>query len=135
MKFYEYEIFPFQYEVDEVLTSHSGPVICVAGIYQDSSTIVVSGSSDSTLKLWERKDSSSGNVFQLLQTLSFGLGFVLGFDFHIFENNVILACGTEVGNVEIYTKQNDQVRTLFLILIIPVIIIFTVGKSDITGRP
>ena len=86
-------------------------MICLAGKDQDclehSSTILVSGSSDCTLKVWERRPSCSG--FQLLETLSFVPGFVLGVDLYTLHGHVILACGGSAETVEIYVAQEGKV--------------------------
>ena len=109
-----------QYELDESLVGHTDPVNCVAGIHHKSSkdsitTTIASSSSDFTVKIWQRDESSSERKFQLLQTLACGSGFVLGLDIHcVDDGHVILACGTDVGKVEIYAKQDDQVSPSIL---------------------
>ena len=76
---------------------------------EQSTTIIVSGSSDYTAKVWEKKSPSSVSKFQLVQTVSFGHGFIMGVDVHCFDEHLILACGTDVGTIEIYTRQSYQV--------------------------
>lgn len=99
-----------QYVQDEVLSGHSGPVNCLAGITQHSdaevTTTVVSGSSDFTVKVWKR---AGREQFQLVQTLSSESGFVLGVDLCCLQHHLMLACGTDTGKVEVHVQQKDDV--------------------------
>ena len=91
-----------------MLQDHSRAVICVDGISNNSSTTIVSASSDSSLKIWESDDTADSS-FRLIQTESFGLGFVLAVSLHCLGGSLILACGTEAWKVEIFVKHTNKV--------------------------
>lgn len=109
-----YALLFLQYQLDEVLSGHSDAVTCIGAIQLGSAehhtTTIASGASDSTLRIWERRSSSS---FQLLQTVSFDSGFVLGVDLHCLYGHLLLACGTDLGNVEILVKQLQDSKASF----------------------
>jgi len=95
-----------QYEEECVLRGHTGPVVCVDAVNHGSSFTVVSSSSDSTMKIWER--SQKGATFTLSQTESFNAGFAFGLSLISLEGSLVLACGTEANKVEIFVKQFDK---------------------------
>ena len=99
-----------QYLLDQVLEDHSAPVICLAGISQATdcslTSLVISGSSDCTIRIWEKK---SPGVFQVIQTLDFSPGFVLGMDLYCLCGHVILACGGSAEMVDIFVAQDNKV--------------------------
>ena len=89
---------------------HSAPVVCIAGIHEDSpcTTTLASGSSDSTVKVWERREDE--DKFLLLQTLPLGSGFVLGLDLHCLNGHVVLAYGDSEGKVDLHVRQDGKVN-------------------------
>ena len=95
-----------QYEEDDVLRGHTGPVVCVDALSHDNGITLVSSSSDSTMKIWER--SRSAAKFTLSQSESFNRGFVLSLSLVSLEGSLVLACGTEANKVEIFVKQVDK---------------------------
>ena len=91
---------------------HSGPVTCVTGMQHfsavaDKVTTVVSGAADCTLNVWVR--GSLENKFDLLQSVSFGSGFVFGVDVFLLCGHLLCACGTDTGKVEVFVKHGNQV--------------------------
>lgn len=97
-----------QYQQDEVLVGHTGPVNSVCGMIQKDMSTVVSSSSDFTVKVWTRNESMCGQ-FQLLQTLSSESGFVLGIDICCLHHHMVMACATDAGKVEIYVEKDKMV--------------------------
>lgn len=115
--------------MEQVLTGHSGPVTCLATLHLPPKstneseeaaaestpsfmTLIASGSADSNLILWERNISPSGH-FEVLQTLSFGRGFVLGvelFSLPDLPSEPLLACGGDDARVNLFVRQDGKVR-------------------------
>ena len=97
-----------QYQQDEVLIGHTGPVNSVCGTIQKDMSTVVSASSDLTVKVWKRNETTS-EQFQLLQTLSSESGFILGIDICCLHHQMVMACATDVGKVEIFVEKDKMV--------------------------
>ena len=78
---------------------------CLAGVCRlDGAITLASGASDCTLKVW---GGNSPSKFQLLQTLSFARGVVLGVALHWFHQHLFLACGCSEETVEVFVAQED----------------------------
>nr|XP_003474051.1 elongator complex protein 2 [Cavia porcellus] len=101
------------------LQGHEGPVYAVHAIYQriasDAAlhTLIVSASSDSTVRFWSKK----GSEVTCLQTLTFGNGFALALSLFFLPNTdvPILACGDDDCKIHLFVQQNDQFqKVLFL---------------------
>ncbi|KAM5222240.1 elongator complex protein 2 isoform 3-T3 [Ctenodactylus gundi] len=101
------------------LQGHAGPVYAVHAIYQRGSagaalhSLVVSASSDSTVRLWSKKDSE----VTCLQTLDFGNGFALALSLFFLPNTdvPVLACGDDDCRINLFVQQNNQFqKVLFL---------------------
>ncbi len=88
------------------MKSHSKPVVCVDAVGNSQGVTAVSSSSDSTVKIWERIGDSGD--FSLLQTESYGAGFVLGLSLISLGGCLVLACGTETSKVDIFARHSDQ---------------------------
>lgn len=109
---------PMQYELDEVVSGHTGSVFCLVGMIcsataVSSTTTIVSAGSDSTLNIWER--SSSEERFQPLQSVALGSGFVFGVDLCCLYGHLMLACGTDTGKVVLYVKQDSKVSRMRIV--------------------
>jgi elongator complex protein 2 len=98
------------------LIGHDAPVTAVASTYLvgegdnshgNPSTVLVSTSVDSTLRVWLRKAPLSD--FRICQTLSFGRGFVLSMDLYLLQNNIpLLACGGEDSLISLYLWRDEE---------------------------
>ena len=82
-------------------------MVCVDAVCHSNGVTLASASSDSTLNIWERP--TDGGKFTLVQTQSFGIGFVLGLSLISLNGSVILACGTEAAKVDVFAKNVDKV--------------------------
>uniref|UniRef100_A0A8C8YSB1 Elongator complex protein 2 n=1 Tax=Prolemur simus TaxID=1328070 RepID=A0A8C8YSB1_PROSS len=95
------------------LQGHEGPIYAVHAVYQRRTsdaalhTLIVSAASDSTVRLWSKKDSE----VTCLQTLNFGNGFALALCLSFLPNIdvPILACGDDDCRIHLFAQQNDQV--------------------------
>ncbi|CAH1788294.1 unnamed protein product [Owenia fusiformis] len=101
-----------QFERNCTLIGHTGPVNAIDTLYSETKegarTLVVSASSDSTVKIWERKPDCG--EFTCIQTLSFGNGFALDVSITLLpDSNVpILACVGDDMKVHLYTENSGQ---------------------------
>ncbi|XP_069324201.1 elongator complex protein 2 isoform X3 [Eulemur rufifrons] len=101
------------------LQGHEGPIYAVHAVYQRRTsdaalhTLIVSAASDSTVRLWSKKDSE----VTCLQTLNFGNGFALALCLSFLPNtNVpILACGDDDCRIHLFAQQNDQFQKVLLL--------------------
>ncbi|XP_059152912.1 elongator complex protein 2-like [Physella acuta] len=94
------------------LTGHEDSVTCVSSLYiegQDKNdpptTLVVSASVDSTVRIWVRKDSDVKEQ----QVLRFGSGFALSLATFIIPgtNTPLLACGCDDHKIHLYVGGSD----------------------------
>ncbi|XP_021092342.1 elongator complex protein 2 isoform X2 [Heterocephalus glaber] len=101
------------------LQGHEGPVYVVHAVNQRtasdaaSHTLIVSASSDSTVRFWSKK----GSEVTCLQTLTFGNGFALALSLFFLPNTdvPVLACGDDDCKIHLFVQQNDQFqKVLFL---------------------
>ncbi|KFO27399.1 elongator complex protein 2 [Fukomys damarensis] len=101
------------------LQGHEGPVYVVRAVYQRTASdgalhsLVVSASSDSTVRFWSKK----GSEVTCLQTLTFGNGFALALSLFFLPNTdvPILACGDDDCKIHLFVQQNNQFqKVLFL---------------------
>ncbi len=74
---------------------------------QAGGTTIASGAADCSINIWERNTCEA--KFQLLQSITFGSGFVFGVDLYCLYGHLMLACGTETGKVEVHVKQGKEV--------------------------
>ncbi|XP_060798762.1 elongator complex protein 2 isoform X2 [Neoarius graeffei] len=96
-----------QFAASAVCSGHSGPVCAVNAVALPSSdSLLVSASSDSTVKLWLY---SSGKA-ECLQTLSFGSGFMMDVCLALLPGSrvPILACGGDDSKVHLFVQINGQ---------------------------
>ncbi|XP_041365470.1 elongator complex protein 2-like isoform X2 [Gigantopelta aegis] len=100
------------YTLEACLSGHSAAVTAVEGIFippspQESSLLIASASSDSSIKIWKR---SSDKDCEEIQTIKFGTGFVLDIALIIIPgtNVVLLACGADDHKVHIFVMENNQ---------------------------
>lgn len=101
------------------LHGHEGPVYAVHAVYQKGAldtahdTLIVSAASDSTVRLWSKKDSE----IMCLQTLDFENGFALALCLSFLpDTNVpILACGDDDCRIHLFVQQNDQFQKMLLL--------------------
>ncbi|XP_076991723.1 elongator complex protein 2 isoform X2 [Tamandua tetradactyla] len=94
------------------LQGHEGPVYAVCAVYQRRAsdvplyTLIVSASSDSTVRIWSKKDSE----VTCLQTLNFGNGFALALSLCFLPDTdvPILACGDDDCKIHLFVQQDNQ---------------------------
>ncbi|KAM6219987.1 elongator complex protein 2 isoform 4-T4 [Rhynchocyon petersi] len=100
------------------LLGHEGPVYSVCAVYQRgaahaASQLIVSAASDSTVRVWSKKDSE----VTYLQSLKFGDGFALALSLSFLPDTdvPILACGDDDCKIHLFVQQDDQFqKVLFL---------------------
>ncbi|XP_006889292.1 PREDICTED: elongator complex protein 2 [Elephantulus edwardii] len=113
----DYQVIHWETENNQLLRAvhlqgHEGPVNSVCAVYQRSAsdstlqTLIVSAASDSTVRVWLKKDSE----VKCLQTLEFGDGFALALSLSFLPNTdvPILACGDEDCKIHLFVQQNKQ---------------------------
>ncbi|XP_025093831.1 elongator complex protein 2-like isoform X2 [Pomacea canaliculata] len=105
------------WEKHAVLSGHQGSVTVSAAVYigsrskefsKESELLVATASSDSTVRLWQRKPFCE-DIFAV-QTLFFGTGFVLDLSLLMIPATQvpILACGADDHKVHLYVRQGEQ---------------------------
>ncbi|XP_018420762.1 PREDICTED: elongator complex protein 2 isoform X1 [Nanorana parkeri] len=100
----------FQCVHKDVLEGHTEAVCAVHAVYRPAESeddlLVASAASDSTVRIWLRKQSKT----ECLQTLSYGKGFVHGVSLSFLPGTgvAILACGADDSRVHLYVKQDGQ---------------------------
>ncbi|XP_033124267.1 elongator complex protein 2-like [Anneissia japonica] len=105
-----------QYEVTSTLAGHDGIVTIVDAIYLHEEgqstlkprTLIASTSTDSTIKIWERRQDE--NEFKLLQTISRGKGFALCLAWCVLPttNTAILTVGDDDCKLLLYVESGGQ---------------------------
>uniref|UniRef100_A0A2K6GAL6 Elongator complex protein 2 n=1 Tax=Propithecus coquereli TaxID=379532 RepID=A0A2K6GAL6_PROCO len=101
------------------LQGHEGPIYAIHAVYQRRTSdgalhiLIVSAASDSTVRLWSKKDSE----VTCLQTLNFGNGFALALCLSFLPNTdvPILACGDDDCRIHLFAQQNDQFQKVLLL--------------------
>ncbi|MCJ8746241.1 hypothetical protein PDJAM_G00139520 [Pangasius djambal] len=96
-----------QFAASAVCSGHSGPVCAVDAVPLSSSdSLLVSASSDSTVKLWMYSKEKT----ECLQTLSFGSGFMMDVSIALLPGSrvPILACGGDDSKVHLFAQINGQ---------------------------
>ncbi|KAG8442531.1 hypothetical protein GDO86_011361 [Hymenochirus boettgeri] len=98
-----------QFEQPIVLEGHLEAVCAIHAVYargSEDTVLIASASSDSTVRLWLRKNTTS----ECIQTLSFKNGFVLDLCISFLPGSSvpILACGADDSLVHLYVMQNEQ---------------------------
>nr|XP_058967609.1 elongator complex protein 2-like [Pocillopora verrucosa]XP_058967610.1 elongator complex protein 2-like [Pocillopora verrucosa] len=105
----------YTWKVSSVLEGHQGAVNAVAAVIlpvSDNSratrTIIVSASADSSVRIWERKQTE-GN-FTCLQTVSYGNGFILAVAISLLPGTSVpvIACGGEDCKVHLFTEKDNK---------------------------
>lgn len=93
------------------LQGHEGPVYAVHGIYQsgpsddEQHVLIASAASDSTVRLWSKKESE----VKCLQILNFGDALVLTVCLSTLPDTdvPVLACGDDGGRIHLFVHQDD----------------------------
>ncbi|KAJ0180242.1 hypothetical protein K1T71_003646 [Dendrolimus kikuchii] len=100
-----------KWTVTSGLVGHADGVTCIHGVYDEENLIVFTGSIDSTVKIWERRDG----ITALKQTISLHSGLCLTLFAHILPtvNKPILFCALDDHKIHIFSgDEYHRVHTL-----------------------
>ncbi|XP_075969096.1 elongator complex protein 2-like [Anticarsia gemmatalis] len=99
-----------QWTVTSTLVGHADGVTCIHGVYDDEELLVYTGSIDSTVKVWERRNG----VTALKQTIPLHSGLCLTLHAHILPTHkAILFCALDDHKIHVYTgEEYHKVHTL-----------------------
>lgn len=90
------------WKVTSVLTGHTDGVGCVNGLYtKDDDLLVFTGSIDSTIRVWERKDGTTNHK----QTISLNSGLCLTLCPHLLGGQPVLFCALDDHKIHVFAGE------------------------------
>ncbi|XP_047021000.1 elongator complex protein 2 [Helicoverpa zea] len=99
------------WKVTNSLSGHTDGVTCIHGVYNEDTLLVYTGSIDSTVRVWERKD----DVTVLKQVINLNSGLCLTLHSHILptSHKPILFCALDDHKIHVYVgDEYHKVHTL-----------------------